>query len=317
MSDITTNSRPRDLYNAFTTYDKLLSRSDLPNATKLVACIYAWKKNHKATCASVAEAFEQHRQVTLHPPKRGPRVARAKNEVVIHDEPPSPPPLTLPLASSPSSSSASPPPPAPSPSLISDNQYEAVLQRLGAEPWMSSEDSKARSAADPDFTPPSWELLAAAFYASQDSVESVRRYGFPLTDAQWVERVREHADQYFGEVDNFKVLQLDDRPFLDGTIIAAALRANIPMRPDPLEVLRREQAQARDRRMMGLENNVLGLYKDFRDYRAAETSRVKAVLVGILRTQKKRKVSTPPPSSPRSSTTTSHTQFSPLHDSSH
>ena len=302
MSTLTVDSSPKELYRIFTTYDELFSHRDLPNVAKLVACIYAWKKNHKATCSSPAEAFEQHRQATLHPPKRGPRIARPKQEVVnVNDgdhsasndsdddvvlasqisAAPSLPAVPKkkevrhPVSSA-SSSSPSPPPPSSAP--LEDEQYDAVLQRLGARPWLSEKELKARTAADADFIPPSWEMLAAAFYASQDSAESVRRYGIPLTDVQWVERVREHADEYFGERDNFEVLQLDDRPFPDTIIIASALRANVPMRPDPLQVLRREQAKTDNSRVLQLQDSLRSIYQEFRSYKDNEALRTEAVI---------------------------------------
>ena len=164
------------------------------------------------------------------------------------------------------------------PSPLDDDQYEAVLQRLGAQPWLSDKELKARAATDADSSPPSWELLAAAYYASQDSVESGRRYGIPLTDVQWVERVREHAEEYFGERDNFEVLQLDDRPFPDTVIIAAALRANVPMRPDPLQVLRREQSKTDNSRVLQLQDSLRSIYQEFRSYKDNEMLRIDAAI---------------------------------------
>jgi hypothetical protein len=142
--------------------------------------------------------------------------------------------------------------------------------------------------------------MCATCYASQDSEEGVRRYGTPLNDVQWIERVRHYTVEYYNERDNFEVLHLEDRPFSDAIITAAADRANIPMRPDPLEVLRRDQAKACNDRFSHLENSLQDLCRDFRSFKNDEALRIEEGLTKILSRVRKRKapVAVPPPPIP-------------------
>ena len=218
-------------------------------------------------------------------------------------------PSSFPSAYTSTSSSPSQPPPSTSPlpvqlslsvshlpsDYIGDTQYQAVLDRLGAQPWLSEREVKERRAADPDYSGPSWEMLASLFYASQDSLENARRHGYPLTDVQWVERVREHAVEYFDEGENFEMAQLHDgRPFSDTTIVAAALRANIPTRPDPLQVLRREQLRMEDRRFVHLESSIRRVHEHLREYMEDEEDRINTT---VSRVVAKVMLTTRPPSS--------------------